>query len=89
MILIECPDTGEQCLVESAEGYPGWLVIAENVEPPLDQHYRWCKFDHCWKADPERRLRAENLAGIRDPEVLLAIIEDLLARVATLEAKEN
>lgn len=89
MILLECPDTGEQCLVESAEGYPGWRVVDENVPPPIDQHYAWCERDRRWKADPEGRLRAENLAAMRDPDALLSIIEDLMARIAALETKEN
>jgi hypothetical protein len=89
MILLEHPETGDRCLVESMDGYAGWAVVDLNVPPPPGDHYRWVEHERRWRADPGRRLRAENLAGIRDPEVLLAIIEDLLARVAALETKEN
>jgi hypothetical protein len=87
MILIQHPASGEQCLVDSTEGYDGWTVLAEDVPPSPGDHYRWVEHERRWRADPAQRLRAENLAGIRDPEVVLAIFEDLMARIAALEAR--
>lgn len=40
MLLLQCPDTGERCLVESADGYAGWAVLADNLNPPHD-YFRW------------------------------------------------
>lgn len=87
MMLLECPRTGERCLVESAEGYEDWRVVGEDVPTPPGDHYRWVEHERRWRADPEKRRRAENRAAMRDPDVLLAIIEDLRARVAALEDK--
>ena len=85
MILLECPETGEQCLVESAEGYPGWRVVDENVPPPPNAHCRWVEHEQRWRTDPEQGLRAENLAAMRDPEALLTIIESLMAEIEALK----
>lgn len=41
MILLEHPDTGERCLVESAAGHEGWRVLAESIDRPSHDHFRW------------------------------------------------
>lgn len=87
MILIQHPASGEQCLVDSTDGYDGWTVLAVDVPPSPGDHYRWVEHERRWRADPEQRVRDENLAGIRHPEVLLAIIEDLIAEIADLKAR--
>lgn len=85
MNLIECPKTGERCLVESLEGYDGWAVLSEDVSPPPSAHCDWCCETKRWVEDEEAKARAARRAAIRDPEQLLEIIENLEARVAALE----
>lgn len=87
MILLECPETGERCLVESADGYPGWTVLALDAPEPPHDHCHWCCEDEEWKADAAAEARAEMVSAIRDPDALLAIIEDLYAHIVALEAK--
>ena len=87
MILVECPKTGEQCFVESTEGYAGWTVLAEDVPPSPGDHYRWVEHERRWRADPEERLRAENLAAMADREALLTIIEGMMAEIADLKGR--
>jgi hypothetical protein len=41
MILIEHPETGERCLVDSLDGYAGWAVLAEAVQHPGHDYFRW------------------------------------------------
>lgn len=41
MILIEHPETGDRCLVESSAGYPGWVIVGEAIEAPAHDHFRW------------------------------------------------
>ncbi len=90
MILLECPETGERCLVESTDGYESWHVLSEDTPPPPPgSWWHWVEHERRWRSDPAKRLRDENRAAIVDPEMLLTIIEDLTARVAALEAKEN
>lgn len=85
MKLIECPKTGERCLVESLEGYEGWAVLSEDASPPPSAHCAWdCKKKR-WVKDQTAERRAARRAEIRDPEQLLTIIENLEARVAALE----
>lgn len=86
MMLIECPQTGERCLVESLEGYDGWVVLSEDASPPPSAHCGWdCKKKR-WVEDEPAARRAARRAEIRDPERLLTIIEDLEARLTALEA---
>ena len=89
MKLIECQKTGERCLVESLEGYDGWAVLSKDASPPPSAHCNWCCESGQWIEDEAAKARAERRARVRDPEALLAIIEDLTARIAALEAKEN
>lgn len=87
MILLEHPESGERCLTESAEGYEGWRVVAEDVPPPPNAHCRWVEHEQRWRTDPEQRLRAENLAAMGDREALLVIIEGLMAEIAELKER--
>lgn len=87
MILIEHPESGERCLIESAEGYEGWRVVAEDVPPPPNEHCRWIEHERRWRTDPEQCLRAENLAAMSDREALLVIIEGLMAEIAELKER--
>lgn len=88
MILLEHPETGERCLVESAEGYQGWHAVAEDVPPPPPgQHWHWIAHEARWRADPEQKLKSENLAAMADREALLVIIEGLLAEIAELKER--
>lgn len=87
MMLLECPETGQQCLVESAGGYPGWGVVGSDVPPPPGDFFRWVPHERRWRADPAQRVRAENRAAIRDPDVLLTIIEGLLAEIEALKER--
>jgi hypothetical protein len=89
MILLECPETGERQLVRNAVGYRGWKLISRKAPLPPADHCSWCCEAAKWTADEEAQARAARLAAMRDPEALLAIIEDLTARIAALEAKEN
>ena len=41
MILIEHPETGERCLVETADGYAGWSVLADDIAPPAHDYFTW------------------------------------------------
>lgn len=41
MLLLESPLTGERCLVESAEGYADWIVVAEGFDAPAHAYFRW------------------------------------------------
>ena len=88
MMLLKCPCTGEQCLVESADGYEGWEVLAEDAEHPPSDHCEWCEREG-WKVDAAAEARAEMLSAVRDPDALIAIIIDLYAHIIALEAKEN
>lgn len=88
MILIECPDTGERCLVESAEGYAGWTVLSEDVPLPPSNHAHWVEAEG-WRVDAGAEARAEMLSAVRDPDALVAIIIDLYAHIIALENKEN
>lgn len=86
MKLIECPETGERCMVESLEGYEGWAVLSEDASPPPSAHCQWdCKKQR-WVKDETAAQRAARRAAISDAEQLLAIIETLEARIAALEA---
>ena len=87
MILIRHPESGEQCLVASTEGYAGWTVLAEDVPPSPGDHYRWVEHDRRWRADPEERQRAENLAAMADREALLTIIAGMMAEIQHLTAE--
>lgn len=87
MILIEHPESGERCLIESAEGYEGWRVVAEDVPPPPNAHCRWIEHEQRWRTDTEQCLRAENLAAMSDREALLVIIEGLMAEIAELKER--
>lgn len=87
MILLECTETGEQCLVESADGYAGWRVVDEDVPPPPGEFYRWVEHDRRWRMDPEQRLKAENVAAVRDHETLVEIINGLLAEIEALKER--
>ncbi len=89
MILLECPQTGERQLVRNAVGYGGWKLISRKAPLPPADHCNWCCETGKWKADEEAQARAARVATMRDPEALLAIIEDLTARIAALEAKAN
>lgn len=86
MKLIECPKTGERCLVENLEGYDGWVVLSEDASPPPSAHCDWCCERGQWIEDEEAKAFAEKRAKVRDPDALLAIIDGLTARVAALEA---
>jgi hypothetical protein len=86
MILVECPETRERCLVESDEGYPGWIVLALDAPEPPHDHCDWCEKSRDWKSNASGEARAEMLSAIRDPEALLEIIEDLYAHIVALEA---
>lgn len=88
MILIEHPESGERCLVESADGYDGWLIVAQEVPlPPGGTGWEWVEHEGRWRSDPERRVRSENLAAMADREALLTIIEGLLAEIAELKER--
>ena len=88
MILIESPDGSEKQLVEKLEGYAGWKVLGRGVECPPDDH-DWCKKDKCFKPN-EARLRARSRQALgRDPEALLARLDELENRMATLERMLN
>lgn len=90
MILLECPLTGERCLVVSAEGYEGWRIISEDVPPqPAGHHWRWIAHEARWRSDVEQRVRDENLAAMRDPDALLEIVKGLLAEIEAIKAKEK
>jgi hypothetical protein len=87
MILIEHPETGERCLVESTTGYDGWLLICDKVEPPENEDCEWCDQTKRFKPDNARRARNQKLRTIRDPEALLDLIESLTSRIEALEAR--
>jgi|GEM_PF-6871461 len=89
MILLECPDTGERQLVRNAVGYRGWKLVSRKAPLPPADHCDWCCDGQKWKADEAAQERAARVAAMRDPEALLAIIDDLTARIIALEAKEN
>lgn len=86
MKLIECPKTGERCIVESLEGYEGWAVLSEDASPPPSAHCEWDCKQQRWVTDEAAAGRAARRAAIRDAERLLTIIETLEARIAALEA---
>lgn len=89
MILVECPKTGDRCLVESAEGYDGWRVICNQVQPPENDDCEWCDKTKKFKRNHEKSKRSDRLRMIRDPESLLDMIESLNARVEALEAQRQ
>ena len=90
MILLECPETGERCLVESADGYGGWRVVSDGVpHPPPGEHWHWVEHEGRWRADVAKRVEDENRAAMRDPDALLEIITGLLAEIEVLKTKEN
>lgn len=82
MMLLESPE-GDRVLVESAEGYDGWAVIANPVEPP-PPHCFWCEQAQGWKVDEQLAGRAELLATVRNPERLAGLLADILARLPSL-----
>jgi hypothetical protein len=86
MILLECPNTGERCLVDSAQGYPGWSVLSEDVDEPPHDHCTWCCESNCWEEDSERKALSEQLVLISNPESLLEIIEGLRAEINLLKS---
>ncbi len=85
MILIECPATGDRCLVASTAGYEGWQVLAANVIAPPANCF-WCTATSAWKVDAGAAAIAETLCKVRDPLELAKIIAGLTARIAALEA---
>lgn len=87
MILLEHPETGERALVRNAVGYKGWKLVDRKAPLPTESHADWCPVNRRWVTDAEAQAKAASLAAMRDPEALLAIIEDLTARIAALETK--
>lgn len=86
MILLECPETGERQLVRNAVGYGGWKLISRKAPAPPGDHCEWCCESGQWKPDAGRADREARLAAMRDPEMLLAIIERLPGGVEALDA---
>lgn len=61
MVLIE--KKGQRQLVESADGYPGWKVIASGLEPPPHDH---CHFEgEKWVEDQPDREASKRAAKLR------------------------
>lgn len=89
MILLECPETGERQLVRNAVGYRGWKLISRKAPLPPADHCNWCCDAAKWEPQAEAQERAARLAAMRDPEALLAIIEDLAAQIAALKAGQG
>lgn len=91
MILIKHPDTGETALVESTDGHDDWDVLAEDVDPPPDEDHEWNDRQGRWRPSADRRQMREKVTRarrlLRNPEALLDAIDDLTARVETLEAQ--
>jgi hypothetical protein len=81
MILLQSPDGREKCLVESAEGYDGWSVVAKGVSKPKPGCY-WCENGKGWKP-----LDVRMIDRVRNPAELAKIIEELQAQVAALQPK--
>lgn len=86
MILLECPETGERQLVRNAAGYKGWRLISRKAPRPSEDHCDWCGDTGRWKPRAEDQDRSARLAAVRNPEALLAIIDDLTAQIAALHA---
>lgn len=89
MILLECPETGERHLVRNANGYRGWKLVARKAPLPPGDHCDWCCESGRWVPRTEDQDRALRLAAMRDPEALLAIIEDLGAQIDALRTALN
>lgn len=87
MILIQHPETGEQCLVENTEGYDGWSVVADDAPMPPDDDCEWCCNAKGWKRNRARRERRQRCDAMRNPERLADIIEAMEARIAALESQ--
>ena len=77
MTLIEDPQSGEQQLVSSVEGYPDWEVLAEDVDCPEDDH-EWDKQERKWKANEDHKKK-------RRGKCLEKVVADLSKRVDDLE----
>jgi hypothetical protein len=86
MILLECPETGEQHLVRNAVGYAGWKLISRSAPRPDEDHCHWCSESEAWVVDAEAKQRSDRLAAMRDPEALLSIIDNLTNEIAALKA---
>lgn len=84
MILIESPDGSEKQLVSSTSGYEDWKVLAQDVDCPEDDH-EWCKKDKCFKPNEDRIRKRKLRRHMRDPEALMAIIQELQDKVQRLE----
>ena len=84
MMLIECPDGKEKCVVPSMSGYPGWRLVANNVPSP-PPHGVWNGTG--WTVNQTAADQAELLRKVRNAEELAVIIADLTARIKALEAK--
>lgn len=89
MKLIACPETSEQCLVESLDGYEGWDVLSEDASPPPSAHCHWDRKKKRWLEDEEAKVRADKRAQVCDPDKLLARIEELEARIEALETRKD
>lgn len=85
MILIEHPETGERCLVESLDGYAGWKMVADDAPLPPEDGCDWCSKDQRWKRNKARCDRADRLSAMRDPERMLAMFDELVVRIEALE----
>lgn len=86
MILLECPETGEQHLVRNAVGYKGWKLVSRAAPRPEESHCHWCPESEAWVVDAEAKQRADRLAAMRDPEALLSAFDTLTEQNAELRS---
>lgn len=84
MMLIECPQGTDRCVVASMAGYDGWRVVANNVPAP-PPHGVWNGTG--WTVNQNAAEQAELLRKVRNAEELATIIAGLTARIKALEAK--
>lgn len=79
MMILRNPETGEQVVTDSPDGYPGWTVVEDDVARPRGHSVRE---DGRWRIDRERTL---------PPTVdrLAEQVAELTARVKALEEQLN
>jgi len=85
--IIEKPDGSETAITPSLEGYEGWTTVGEADREPLEDE-EWSKSKKSWTLNTEKKAKKEKFAKSRDPMKLLAMIEDLEARLAKLEERK-
>lgn len=84
--LIEHPETGERQHVGSLDAYPDWTVLKDGPDAKPKEHADFVGGK--WRVNTARKAAAEKQAA-RRTKGWEAVVEELEARIAALEARQG